>query len=118
MFFFSVISLLYLEQGDIDKFYRKCTGNPLTVEQVTDGGLKAVVKLMISPRKKQKTDNRVTGSDVIDSSLQEILGYIIRDYINPWYNLISVDTEFTEVAVKETAQTLAINISNRYGRFL
>lgn len=69
---------------------------------------------MTTPRKENKTDNRVTGSELIDSSLQEILGYIIRDYVTPWYSLISMDTEFSDSTVKRTAQTLAINISNRY----
>lgn len=60
-----------------------------------------------------KQDHRVTGSELIDSSLQEILGYVIRDYVTPWYNLISIDSEFPEVAVKRTAQTLAINVSHK-----
>lgn len=68
---------------------------------------------MTTPRKENRTDNRVTGSDLIDSSLQEILGYILRDYVTPWYSLISMDNEFSEITVKRTAQTLAINISNR-----
>lgn len=68
---------------------------------------------MTIPRKENKTDNRVTGSELIDSSLQEILGYIIRDYVTPWYSLISMDNEFSDATVKRTAQTLAINISNR-----
>lgn len=62
----------------------------------------------------QKQDRRVTGSDVIDSSLQEIFGYIIRDYVQPWYGLISNDSDFLESGVRKSAQTLAINISNRY----
>lgn len=65
------------------------------------------------PKKVQKTDNRVTGSELIDSSLQEILIYIIRDYVMPWYHLISVDDDFPQVTVKKTAQNLAINISNK-----
>lgn len=68
---------------------------------------------MLSPKKENKTDSRVTGSDLIDSSLQEILGYIVRDYVTPWYSLISTDDEFSDVTVKRTAQTLAINVSNR-----
>lgn len=72
-----------------------------------------MVKQLKSPEKVQKTDSRVTGSELIDSSLQEILGYIVRDYISPWYNLISRDTEFTNVTIRKTAQTFAINISNR-----
>lgn len=75
--------------------------------------LHQVVKQLVSPQKVQKSDNRVTGSELIDTSLQEILGYIIRDYISPWYNLISRDSEFTNVTVRKTSQTFAINISNR-----
>lgn len=73
-----------------------------------------IVQLLILPKTLHKTDQRVTGSDVIDSSLQEIFGYIIRDYITPWYHLISNDTEFPDKAVKKSGQSLAINVSNRY----
>lgn len=50
---------------------------------------------------------------MIDNSLQEIFGYIIRDYIQPWYCLISSDKDFLESGVRRSAQTLAINVSNR-----
>lgn len=73
-----------------------------------------MAKKLSNPKKQHKYDNRVTGSDLIDSSLQEILGYIIRDYIIPWYSLISKDNEFPQKTIKRTAQSLAINISNRY----
>ncbi|KAJ8952481.1 hypothetical protein NQ318_003276 [Aromia moschata] len=108
-----VFSLLYVQQGDIEKFYTKCAGNPLTSAFPNEGGMKQVVKQLESPKKVQKTDSRVTGSELIDSSLQEILGYIVRDYVSSWYNLISRDTEFTEVSLRHTAQTFAINVSNR-----
>lgn len=103
-----------MEQGDIEKFYSRCAGNPLISDIPNEGGLKHVVKQIESPKKVQKRDSRVTGSELIDSSLQEILGYIIRDYVSSWYTLISRDTEFTEVTVRHTAQTFAINIANRY----
>lgn len=72
--------------------------------------------LLQSSQKLPKTDRRVTGSELIDSSLQEILGYVLRDYVIPWYNLISLHDEFPEVTVRQTSQSLAINISNRYLR--
>jgi sorting nexin-13 len=112
-FTLGLFTLLYLKQGDVDKFYNKCAGNPLTADILPEGGLNEVVKQLVSPQKVQKSDNRVTGSELIDTSLQEILGYIIRDYISPWYNLISRDSEFTNVTVRKTSQTFAINISNR-----
>ncbi|CAG9769009.1 unnamed protein product [Ceutorhynchus assimilis] len=113
IFFCGAFSLLYLKLGDIEKFYTKCGGNPLTANPQNEGGLRSIKKLLISPKKVQKSDNRVTGSELIDSSLQEILGYIIRDYVQPWYSLISTDSEFPQTSIRRTAQTFAINISNR-----
>ncbi|XP_022907033.2 sorting nexin-13-like [Onthophagus taurus] len=112
-FLIGLLSLLYIQEGDVDKFYRNCIGNPLSNENNIEGGLSKIAKQLLTPKEIQKADNRVTGSDVIDSSLQEILGYIIRDHITPWYGLISTDSEFSERSVRKTAQTLAINISNR-----
>lgn len=78
---------------------------------------KLIVFQLVHCVKKQKnlkkSDQRVTGSDLIDNSLQEIFGYIIRDYIQPWYCLISSDKDFLESGVRRSAQTLAINVSNR-----
>ncbi|CAH0557190.1 unnamed protein product [Brassicogethes aeneus] len=105
-----VLTFLYVNQDETDSFLKKC---PLTAASITEGGLKQFVSQLASPKRVQKTDSRVTGSELIDSSLQEILGYIIRDYITSWYNVISRDTEFPEMAVRKTAQTFAINISNK-----
>lgn len=113
LFVFGILSFLYLKLGDIEKFYIKSAGNPLTTNTQCEGGLKRIKKLLSSPKKVPKADNRVTGSELIDSSLQEILGYIIRDYIQPWYLLISADKDFLNNSVRQTAQTFAINISNR-----
>ncbi|XP_058808919.1 sorting nexin-13-like isoform X2 [Phymastichus coffea] len=57
-------------------------------------------------------DRRVTGSHVIDESLQEILDFVLRDYIEPWYSVLTNDEEFTK-SVRDTAQKIAINIANR-----
>ncbi|XP_076756780.1 sorting nexin-13 [Xylocopa sonorina] len=57
-------------------------------------------------------DRRITGSRVIDESLQEILDFIIRDYVEPWYSIVTDDEEFI-YSVRDTAQKIAINIANR-----
>lgn len=113
-FSFRCFSLLYVQKNNIEKFYIKCAGNPLTSNQITEGGLDEIIKKLETATKVQKTDSRVTGSELIDSSLQEILGYIIRDYVSTWYGLITRDTELIDITVKNTAQTFAINISNRF----
>nr|CAH7757697.1 unnamed protein product [Callosobruchus chinensis] len=113
LFVIGCVTFLYIQQGDVGKFYIRCIGNPLTSSLLNEGGLKQLVKQIASPKKLPKSDNRVTGSELIDSSLQEILGYITRDYVASWYRYITRDTEFTEIAVRKTAQTFAVNISNR-----
>ncbi|XP_050302654.1 sorting nexin-13-like [Anthonomus grandis grandis] len=113
LFLAGAFSLLYLKLGNVDKFHTKCIGNPLTTAPQTDGGLKCIEAQLSSPKKLLKSDSRVTGSELIDSSLQEILGYIIRDYIEPWYRLVSIDNEFLNTSVRDTAQSFAVNISNR-----
>ncbi|KAJ8688132.1 hypothetical protein QAD02_023927 [Eretmocerus hayati] len=57
-------------------------------------------------------DRRVTGSHVIDESLQEILDFVLRDYVEPWYSILTDDEEFTK-SVRDTSQKIAINIANR-----
>ncbi|XP_043498083.1 sorting nexin-13-like isoform X2 [Polistes fuscatus] len=57
-------------------------------------------------------DRRITGSRIIDESLQEILDFIIRDYVQSWYGSITDDKEFL-YSVRNNAQKIAINIANR-----
>lgn len=112
-FFLGFCSYIYVKLGNVDEFNSRLLGNPLTTDVSLEGGIQKFLSKLDSPKRILKSDHRVTGSDLIDSSLQEILGYIIRDYILPWYHLISRDKEFPEVAVRQTAQIVAVNISNR-----
>lgn len=41
-FYFRLISVLYIQAGDIDRYYKKCVANPLTIEKISDGGLNQV----------------------------------------------------------------------------
>lgn len=45
-------------------------------------------------------------------SLQEILDFVLRDYVEPWYSVLTDDEEFTK-SVRDTAQKIAINVANR-----
>jgi hypothetical protein len=42
-FNYRLFTLLYLKQGDVEKFYNKCAGNPLTADILPEGGLNEVV---------------------------------------------------------------------------
>ncbi|XP_012252806.2 sorting nexin-13-like isoform X1 [Athalia rosae] len=74
------------------------------LRQIIDDATKHKVKFT--------TDRRVTGSHVIDESLQEILDFILRDHVEPWYSRLTDDEEFTK-SVRDTAQKIAINLANR-----
>lgn len=75
-------------------------------------GLRKVVEEFSIIKGLQKCDNRLTGSQVIDENLQEIIGYLIRDYIYVWYDKISDDEEFCYY-VKSTGQKIVIEIASR-----
>lgn len=58
------------------------------------------------------TKNPLTSLPVIDENLQDIISFIIRDNISPWYQKISGNDAF-EAAVKESLQKVARNIATR-----
>lgn len=68
---------------------------------------------MEAPSLSYKADRRLTGSQVIDESLQEIIGYVLRDYIYPWYDRLSADSEFPH-EIRQTAQRVIVTFAGRY----
>lgn len=67
----------------------------------------------LQPPPTYKLDKRLTGSQLIDESLQEILGYIIRDQVEPWYDRVSAHPQFP-YQVRATAQQVIVSFSNRW----
>ncbi|XP_071451053.1 sorting nexin-13-like [Hetaerina americana] len=63
-------------------------------------------------KESQKVDKRLTGSTVIDDSLQEILAYVFRDYIYPWYERISPNEEFPK-EIRQVARTVVVEFASR-----
>ncbi|XP_055937218.1 sorting nexin-13-like isoform X2 [Argiope bruennichi] len=57
-------------------------------------GIPKVVLKMNQPSAAPKFDQRLTGSNEIDNQLREILSYIIRDFIQSWYQDVSSNTDF------------------------
>merc|ERR1712142_1273361 len=64
-------------------------------------------------RKSFKTDHRMSGSNVIDDVLHEVLDYIYRDYIYSWYKRISDDDEEFKHNIRHTLQQVIIAFSAR-----
>ncbi|XP_067006541.2 sorting nexin-13 [Anabrus simplex] len=104
------LTLLYLKHGESShkyyiSLYRSRTESPKP-------GINKVLLLLGSSQSPYRLDRRLTGSQVIDESLQEIIGYVLRDYVSPWYNRVSTDEEFPH-EVRKTAQKVIVTFAGR-----
>ncbi|XP_064647759.1 sorting nexin-13-like isoform X2 [Lineus longissimus] len=77
-----------------------------------DIGIKKLVQEVRSAQTKYKTDKRLTGANIIDEVLQEVLFYLFRDYIKSWYRKIS-DHESFPHDIRLTMQRVIIAFSER-----
>ncbi|XP_066586117.1 sorting nexin-13-like [Prorops nasuta] len=114
-----ICCLLAIILGILTCIYKKYS--PILDEEVKSGKqdlfdkTEKIREYILNLSKEKMTftaDRRITGSHIIDESLQEILDFIIRDYVQPWYSIITDDKEFID-SVRDTAQNTAINIANR-----
>lgn len=60
-----------------------------------------------------KFDSRITGSDTVDSFLNEIINIIVNDYVSHWYDVLTDDDEFTTHTIKKVVLGTGANIANR-----
>lgn len=104
--------------GALLDLYSK-TQHPLTVFQANlfsdisvKPGIRKVVEEACREKLVNKIDKRLTGSHVIDESLHDIISFVLRDYVSPWYQRISADDDFV-LGVRETLQIIVINIAAR-----
>ncbi|CAH0720668.1 unnamed protein product, partial [Brenthis ino] len=112
-FLIGVLTVLYLNcdkrflSADID-----CLDDPL---QQTNFSIQSpkILELFKNEKPLPKFDNRITGSETVDSFLNEIISIIINDYVTPWYELITDDQEFTSHAIKKVVVAAGANVSNR-----
>ncbi|XP_063234403.1 sorting nexin-13-like isoform X2 [Bacillus rossius redtenbacheri] len=110
VFIIGGVTLLYVKHEDATRryfasLYRSRPGSHKT-------GLCKVVALLAEPAPIFKLDRRLTGSQVIDESLQEIIGYVMRDFVYPWYDRVSANEEFPH-HIRQTAQQVIVTIACR-----
>ena len=48
-------------------------------------------------------------------NLQDILDFVMRDFVESWYCSFTDDKDFL-FSVRDTAQNIMINVSNRYNK--
>ncbi|XP_045445789.1 sorting nexin-13-like [Melitaea cinxia] len=113
-FLFGALTILHLSydnkkvfSADID-----CLDDPL---QQTNFSIQSpkILELFQNEKPLPKFDCRITGSETVDSFLNEIISIIINDYVTPWYELITDDQEFTSHAIRKLVVAAGANVSNR-----
>lgn len=55
----------------------------------------------------------LSGNKQIDSLLHCIIDYIIRDFIDSWFQHVSNNTEFNEIRVRSCIEDFVVNICSR-----
>ncbi|XP_069691932.1 sorting nexin-13-like [Periplaneta americana] len=104
------LTFLYLKHGDSSQKYY--TAVYRSRQDTCKPGLSKVVQLVEAPPPSFKADRRLTGSQIIDESLQEIIGYVLRDYVCPWYDRLSAEGEFPH-EIRQTAQKVIVTFAGR-----
>ncbi|KAM4705282.1 sorting nexin-13 isoform 2-T2 [Rhinophrynus dorsalis] len=59
-----------------------------------------------------KIDRRVTGANMIDEPLQQVIQFSMRDYIQYWYYTLSEDESFL-LEIRQTVQNALVQFSTR-----
>ncbi|XP_069365398.1 LOW QUALITY PROTEIN: sorting nexin-13-like [Maniola hyperantus] len=113
-FIIGILTILHLSydhskvfSGDID-----CLDDPL---QQTNFSIQSAKILDLFENEKQllKFDSRITGSETVDSFINEIISIIINDYVATWYEVVTDDQEFTSHSIKRLVVAAGANIANR-----
>ncbi|XP_044151728.1 sorting nexin-13 isoform X2 [Bufo gargarizans] len=103
-----VVSLLF---GKItsEKYLERCEHSFLPS---TSAGISRVLEEMKREARPIKIDRRVTGANMIDEPLQQVIQYSLRDYIHYWYYTLSEDESFL-LEIRQTVQNALVQFSTR-----
>ncbi|XP_063892321.1 sorting nexin-13 isoform X2 [Helicoverpa armigera] len=113
-FLAGVITILYFsyDQKKIFPVDLDCLDDPLQQSNFSIQVPK-VLELFQKENSLPKFDNRITGSETVDSFLNEIITIIINDYVTPWYEILTSDEELTNHSIKRLVLAAGANVANR-----
>lgn len=64
-----------------------------------------------SPKKKKKTI--LSGHKSIDQLLHTMIDYVLRDYIDSWYNVVTDNREFSDFRTRASVEESLQNVCSR-----
>ncbi|XP_022819676.1 sorting nexin-13-like [Spodoptera litura] len=113
-FLAGIVTVLYFtyDSKSIFSVDLDCLDDPL---QQTNFSIQVpkVLELFTKETPLPKYDNRITGSETVDSFLNEIITIIINDYVSPWYEILTNDEELTNHSIKRLVLAAGANVANR-----
>ncbi|XP_043922126.1 sorting nexin-13-like [Protopterus annectens] len=92
-----------------EKYLEKCEHAFLPP---TSTGITKCLEEMKKEARIIKIDRRVTGSSIIDEPLQQVIQFVLRDYIQYWYYTLSDDESFL-LEIRQTVQNALVQFSTR-----
>ncbi|KAK9958136.1 hypothetical protein ABG768_012310 [Culter alburnus] len=103
------VVLLLFGKTNSEKHLERCEHSYLPS---TQPAILKVSEEMKSESKPIKIDRRLTGSNIIDEPLQQVIQFALRDYIQYWYYTLSDDETFL-LEIRQTVQNALVQFSTR-----
>ncbi|XP_077086175.1 sorting nexin-13 isoform X5 [Siphateles boraxobius] len=103
------VVLLLFGKTNSEKHLERCEHSYLPSKQTA---ILKVSEEMKSESKPIKIDRRLTGSNIIDEPLQQVIQFALRDYIQYWYYTLSDDETFL-LEIRQTVQNALVQFSTR-----
>ncbi|XP_056597434.1 sorting nexin-13 isoform X2 [Triplophysa dalaica] len=103
------VVLLLFGKTNSEKHLERCEHSYLPSTQTAILKVSEEMKLESKPI---KIDRRLTGSNIIDEPLQQVIQFALRDYIQYWYYTLSDDETFL-LEIRQTVQNALVQFSTR-----
>ncbi|KAM5156928.1 sorting nexin-13 isoform 1-T1 [Mantella aurantiaca] len=103
-----VVTLLFGKINS-EKYLERCEHSFLPP---SSAGIPRCLEEMRREARLIKIDRRVTGANVIDEPLQQVIQFSLRDYVQYWYYMLSEDESFL-LEIRQTVQNALVQFSTR-----
>uniref|UniRef100_A0A8C7B570 Sorting nexin-13 n=1 Tax=Neovison vison TaxID=452646 RepID=A0A8C7B570_NEOVI len=103
-----VVTLLFGKTNS-EKYLEQCEHSFLPP---TSTGIPKCLEEMKREARTIKIDRRLTGANIIDEPLQQVIQFSLRDYVQYWYYTLSDDESFL-LEIRQTLQNALIQFATR-----